>query len=124
MGAKNYVIEMTMDLTTLHGYPEGSSPEQVFHLMLLQVFMSWAKQNQGVDYKSQKMFYKIRKAMEEALKVKDKSFNLGVEEFEFLNKARNEVKMDLEANEAIMRVNEKIDQAQENFEAKYGKAER
>jgi len=114
---------MVISLDNLHGYPDNSSPQQVFYMMLLQFLIAWAKQKTGAELKYQKMFFKIRKAMEEAIKVKDSSFNLEVEEFEFLNQVRNEVKLDFEANESIMRVNDQIEKAIKNFESKYGKAE-
>lgn len=123
MAQKNFVIDMTISLEGLHGFPEGHTPQQVFYFMMLQFLMAWAKQSKGADLKSQKMFYKIRSAMENSIKVKDPSFNLEIEEMEFLNLVRTEVKLDFEANEAIMRVNNKIDEAVKNFESKYGKGE-
>ena len=123
MGKQNFVIEMGMTLDGLHGYPEGSTGEKVFYMMIMQFLMLWGQQSKGATLKDQKMFYKIRKAMDEAIKTKDASFNLEPEEFDFLDKVRVEVKLDLEANEAVIRVNEQIDKAVTNYESKYGKRE-
>ena len=77
----------------------------------------------GRRSQNQKMFFKIRTQMENAIKSKDHSFNLEIDEMQFLDMARSEVKLDFEANEAVVRVNEQIDKAIKNFESKYGKPE-
>jgi hypothetical protein len=121
MSNRNFVVDLNISLDGLHGYPGGSTPAQVFQMMMMQFMLAWSKQGLGSILADQRMFFKVRKAMEDAIKVGDTTFNLEPEEYAFIDKVRHEVKLEFEANEAIMRVNEQLDKARENYEKKYGK---
>ena len=105
---------MNIDLGGLHSLPNGQGPVSVFHAILMQIMVSWGEQQDGAVLKDQKLLYRVRQKLEAAVKTQDTRLVLEKDEYDFVDKCRNEAKLDVKANEAIIRVNNLIDKATSN----------
>ena len=112
---EQYWLGMELTLDRLHNVPEGSGPVHICYMMMLQMMIAWGDQQGGAKIGDQKLLYRVRNKMEAAVKTNDTGIILEKDEFAFVLTCRDEAKLDMKANEALIRMSDLIDAAQQDY---------
>lgn len=115
-----YVIKLEISMEKLTGLPSNSGPANICYGMFVQMMVNRGKQNGGYDFAQQRMLYRVRTAIEAVVKTQETEVILDREEFEFLDFARREAKMEPESNEAVIRIGTILDDAIAEHKARDG----
>jgi len=103
--AKVYAIEMTPNLDGLHSLPEGvKGPIGVFFSVMVQAFVKWGKDKNGMVWEEQAQFRQIRAKMEACMNTNEVKLRLTPEEYQYITQVLKEAKLDPTANEVVYRV--------------------
>ena len=118
--AKVFAVEMSVNVDGLHSLPDGvKGPIGVFFSVVVQAFVKWGKDKNGMVWEEQAQFRQIRAKMEACMNTNEVKLRLTPEEYQYLTQVFKEAKLDPTANEVVYRVGGLIFGAkQEDYEEK------
>ena len=111
-----FIIDMNISMEGLQNIPSGMEPAELFMNVAINSIVSVGKKNGGLRMEEHSKLKRIRDDMQNAIKVKEDKVQLEYDDYKFLMKCWNEHMPDPQTNELVIRVWEKLKQAQSDHD--------
>ena len=111
-----FLIDMNISMEGLQNIPADMGPGELFINVAINAIVTIGKKQGGLRMEEHSKLKRIRDDMQNAIKVKEDKVQLEYDDYKFLMKCWNEHTPDPQTNELVMRVWEKLKQAQSNHD--------
>ena len=107
-----FKVNLKIDTKNLIDVPAEMSSQEIFKNWLIRVIVIYSNENKGLSMFEQKRLYRMRQALEVAVKLKDDFCEFEPEDFRWIIKLLNEIRIPAEGNEIIMLIDASLRAAQ------------
>ena len=111
-----FLINMNISMEGLQNIPADMGPGELFINVAINAIVTIGKKQGGLRMEEHSKLKRIRDDIQNAIKVKEDKVQLEYDDYKFLMKCWNEHTPDPQTNELVMRVWEKLKQAQSNHD--------
>ena len=116
-----FYINMKIESEGLTNLPKDMKPEELFVSVAVNAIVQKGKKSNGLKMAEHSQLYKVRSDLMNAIKVGEaEKAKLDYEDFKFLMKCWNEHTPDPQANELVIRVWNRLKEAQSNWDKTEG----